>query len=456
MKLEKFFKLCAGKKGENTPFFKRTRSRGRMASKQNKAAGGGSPTQKSQQQPSSQQAQSQKELDFEQLKDFISQALKSSQQDLKQEIKQEIKEVKEMVQEKYDKVTQKLMTVVTGLSKVVVQTDKKVEDLKSKVDVKLQDVDYKISNVENKAQRIENEITMMQFRSMEFAIRLRGIKESARENLRLICVDALALMLKVEPDLIDCKMDKVYRVNSWIAKQKGLPRDVVIYFTDRKIRNDILQRSFVSTVQIEGKEIGVYKELPPKMLRDRKDFGFLVKELKKQGIPFRWDAPNGIILRFQEMRYRLNTVEKAEEFYQKVFKTASTFPRTSSMLDTKESEREFEQETQEQRKQSELEAMEKQGAVGGFLEEPLIDFPPEVMAELPKSTREVALDLASLAEAKEQRITRAAYKQIKEQQQYQQRPKSPQDGKQDEAMGGTLEENLQQMFLSLQDTPNDN
>ncbi|XP_060543091.1 transmembrane protein 168 isoform X4 [Pantherophis guttatus] len=320
--------------------------------------------------------------------------------------------MKNLVKENYDKVTDKLSNAVSGLSEIIIKVDSKLEEFKSEVNVKIKDTDFKISDVDNKIQRVEDEITMMKFRSMEFAIRIRGIKESDRQDLRQICADALAVLLKINSDEIFYKIDKIYRVNSWVARQRQLPRDVVIYFTDRRMRNDILQKSFLSSVQVEGTEVGIYKELPPKMLKDRKDFGFLVKELNKLEIPFRWDAPTGIILKYQGERHQLNTVEKAVYFYYNVFKERSPSPRSSTVLEIKESEKEKQpqQELEVQLKQIELDPTEAQGAVGGFLEEPLLESSPIL------TTRDVALDLERMAEAKDQRITRAVSKQLKEKQ----------------------------------------
>lgn len=462
MKLGKFLKrfLAGGRKEQSNSFLKKFGACGRMASKQTKAdtkpAGGGSPTPKAQSQtviqPSSQQAQSQKG-ETDDLRTFIAQMLSKQ----KEELKQEIHQIKDVMQQKYDKVSQDMMTVVNGLSEVILQTDKKVEELNEEVQTKFEKVEHKFSEADSRAQRLENEVTMIQFRHMEFAIRLRGIKEENREDLRRRCSEALAYMLKKPVEMIVDKIDKIYRVNSWMARQRNLPRDVVIYFTDRRLRNEIIQASFVTTIQFDGLEVGVFKELPPKMLKDRKEFGFLVKELKKQNIQFRWDAPVGIILRYQDKRYRLNTLEKAEEFYYQIAKEGPKSPYTSSVVELKETleGQQCEQDSLQMCKQREMEELEVQGAVGGLLDEPLLELSPELPFGCPQSTSEVALDTFVLSEPKDRRITRAVSKKMKE--------KEAQQGKQllySEAVGGAkrkismTEQKLQQVRLSLQAAPN--
>ncbi|XP_060545722.1 uncharacterized protein LOC132711246 [Pantherophis guttatus] len=426
-----------------------------MASKkqEGKATGGGSPTHKHETQlPPAQQLQTQKkEIDVGDLKEFISRTLddkfQKSQQEIDdklqkshQEFMQEINEVKDMVKQNQNKVTKKISEVASGLAEFIGKVDFKVEEFKSEVNVKMKDNDYKIADVDNKMQRVENEIVMIQFRAMEFAIRLRGIQEEERQDLRQVCSEALAKILQVNPDVVFHKIDKIYRVNSWVARQRQLPRDVVIYFTDREIRNDILQKSFYTSVQVGGSRIGIYKELPPKMLKARKEFGFLVKELQNLQIPFRWDAPVGIIFRYKGERYRLNTVEKAQHFYTTILKERTPSPRTSTVLEIKESEeKQPQRELQEQSKQ-ELE--EVQGAEGGFLDEPLLESSP-------------ILDPVRMIEVKDQRITRAQAKLLKQKQQQQQERQDKEADKstaqETGAMGGArskLSDDLQ-LFCSL-------
>ncbi|XP_060546126.1 uncharacterized protein LOC117661176 isoform X1 [Pantherophis guttatus] len=264
-----------------------------------------------------------------------------------EKFKLEIKEIGELVKSKFDFLDQKILKTANGLADFVIQLDANTKLLESKMketeenlDDKIQkikkdlaniqdnssedkpkmEVDQKIGNEENVQQRIEREVLMIQYNFTEYAIRLRGLQENDRDDLRKISSEILAGILKVQPDEVFCRIDRIYRINSWLAKQKQLPRDVVIYFTDKGIRNDIVQNSFSSTLQFRGRKIWIFKELPPKMLMERKKFGFLVSELKKRNILFRWDVPAGLIFRHQGVRYQLNTVEKAEEFYQKNFK----------------------------------------------------------------------------------------------------------------------------------------
>lgn len=159
-------------------------------------------------------------------------------------------------------------------------------------------LETKVEEVQAKVDKSDDEMVLMQYRSMEFALRIRGLKENNRENLEEICAEALAEVIGVQAEEFSIHIDKVYRVNSWLARQRQLPRDVVIYFTTRKIRNLILQASYKNKIKIEGQEVLMLKEIPPKMLRNRKNFTFLTDELRKRQIQFRRDVPAGIILNY--------------------------------------------------------------------------------------------------------------------------------------------------------------
>ncbi|XP_058024343.1 uncharacterized protein LOC131190875 [Ahaetulla prasina] len=213
-----------------------------------------------------------------------------------------------------------LVSAVQGLASNVILLEQEVEEIK-KDNLKLEN---KIEVVQSKMDKADDEIVLVQYRAMEHALRIRGMKEHKQENLKQIFSEAFAEILAVRPVDVAFHIDKIYCVNSWIARQRNLPRDIVIYFTTRTVRNEILQASFKGDkIQAAGQDILILKEIPPKMLRARKEFAFLVNELKKHQIEYRWDIPTGIIVYYEGKAHRLNTVSKAREFYAYVLKAGS-------------------------------------------------------------------------------------------------------------------------------------
>lgn len=174
---------------------------------------------------------------------------------------------------------------------------------------------------QGKVARLEEENIMLHFKEMERAVRIRGIPENKQLDLERAVAEAFAGALDWRVENIGYEIEKVYRVNSGFARQRGLPRDVVVYFVRKRMRNDIMQAYYNLRFKVAGHEILLLKEIPSIILRRRKELAFLTDELKKRGIQFRWEIPVGIIFYFDGKRQRIITVEKAKEFYTQLVKT---------------------------------------------------------------------------------------------------------------------------------------
>jgi uncharacterized protein YoxC len=184
-------------------------------------------------------------------------------------------------------------------------------------------LEVKMTETQNKMDRIETELLTLQYKEMEYALRVRGLKEDPQEDLIKLFADAFAPLLHWQPVEVERIFERVYRVNSWVARQKKLPRDVVVYFYKKSLRNIIIEESYNNKFQVGDQDVLVLKEIPPKMLKSRREFAFLTDELKKKQLQFRWDVPTGLVLNYLGTRYRLTTVEKAKEFYYNVLKVDS-------------------------------------------------------------------------------------------------------------------------------------
>ncbi|XP_058039015.1 uncharacterized protein LOC131198416 [Ahaetulla prasina] len=204
---------------------------------------------------------------------------------LKEQLKLSEDRQKEMMENFNAKIREDILMAVQGLSK-------KIEGL----EVEMQQISQSNKHLEDK------------------------MKEERGEDLRKIISEALAEFIEVEPQEVAYQIDKIYRVNSWIARQRKLPRDIVVYFVKRTMRNQILQVSYQTTLKIGEQELKVLKEIPSKMLRDRKEFAFFTQELKKHQIQFRWEVPVGLTVFYQGRRYRIDTVLKAKDFLSTVLK----------------------------------------------------------------------------------------------------------------------------------------
>ncbi|XP_058023493.1 uncharacterized protein LOC131190277 [Ahaetulla prasina] len=270
----------------------------------------------------------------ENLKDFMQEKFKVITDEMS-EMKEQILEIQVGNKE----VKEGFVIAVQSLATNVILLEEEVEEIKQH-NSKLEN---KMAEFQSKMEKTDDEIVLIQYRNMEFALRIRGLKENKEENLREIFSEVFAEILAVCPADVAYQIDKIYRVNSWIARQKKLPRDV-IYFTNRTVRNQILQASYKGEkIQIAGQGILILKEIPPKMLRARKEFAFLVNELKKRQIEYRWDIPTGIIVYYAGKVHCLNTVGKAGEFYVEALKVGSPPPLEARRRETEVKEREVKQ-----------------------------------------------------------------------------------------------------------------
>uniref|UniRef100_A0A2D4IZ47 L1 transposable element RRM domain-containing protein n=1 Tax=Micrurus lemniscatus lemniscatus TaxID=129467 RepID=A0A2D4IZ47_MICLE len=252
-------------------------------------------------------------------------------QELYQALQINFKKQSEELDEKIQKMEEKWEEKVESLAETIQQQHDAMRDdivlAFQGIMAQIQDIDQanlqrdnKMEEIQEKIEKSDAEGVMMQYRAMECAIRIRGLKENDGEDLRQIFADALEKFLDDKDVDWAWNIDKIYRVNSWIARQRKLPRDVVIYFVTRGARNRVIQHSFQNKLKILGQEVAVLKEIPPKMLKVRKDYSFLVTELKRRQVQYRWDVPYGIIVTYKGERHRLNTVEKARDFYDKILK----------------------------------------------------------------------------------------------------------------------------------------
>ncbi|XP_058047818.1 uncharacterized protein LOC131202669 [Ahaetulla prasina] len=235
---------------------------------------------------------------------------------LKEQLKLSEDRQKEMMENFNAKIREDILMAVQGLSKKIEGLEVEMQQI-SQSNKHLED---KMKGVQKKVDQNEDQVVILQYKLMEGALRIRGMQEERGEDLRKIRSEALAEFIEVEPQEVAYQIDKIYRVNSWIARQRKLPRDIVVYFVKRTMRNQILQVSYQTTLKIGEQELKVLKEIPSKMLRDRKEFAFFTQELKKHQIQFRWEVPVGLTVFYQGRRYRIDTVLKAKDFLSTVLK----------------------------------------------------------------------------------------------------------------------------------------
>lgn len=147
-------------------------------------------------------------------------------------------------------------------------------------------------------------------------LRFRGIPEDKDENISEMLVRKIAELLGEPPKDLNFNFNSVYRVNSNYALQKKLPRDVVAQVTSKKLKEDILNKTYKEPLEWEGKKIKILKELPREVINRRKNYKPLTEKLKNYKIRFRWEIPEGLSFFLKGTRRNVMNLEKMKEVLQ--------------------------------------------------------------------------------------------------------------------------------------------
>lgn len=121
-------------------------------------------------------------------------------------------------------------------------------------------------------------------------------------------VENIANYLGEQSEDVTFNVDSVDRVNSSHASLHQLPR-VVVHLISKKMKEDIMAKSFKETLEIEGKTVKILRELHKKATNSRKEFKPLADKLKKLKIRFQWEIPRGVSFFFKNKRKFVSDLE---------------------------------------------------------------------------------------------------------------------------------------------------
>ncbi|XP_042304628.1 uncharacterized protein LOC121921121 [Sceloporus undulatus] len=226
-------------------------------------------------------------------------AIERSRDELKAEFRRELRN-------EIGEITSRLDKIDGDLKKINGKVEKLETDMKK--------MEIKVETIYKDQQEEQESILRLQLKQRENCLKLRGLPENVNENLYTLLTPILAKFIGESETLFPWEIDRVYRLNSRIAKIKKLPRDVVIYFVRKQTKEIILRQSFTTKLMIENKEITVLRDIPGKILKRRKEYNFLIEQLKARKILYKWDDLEGVIVTWKQRKVRLNSTEKARLF----------------------------------------------------------------------------------------------------------------------------------------------
>nr|XP_060616671.1 trichohyalin-like [Anolis sagrei ordinatus] len=240
--------------------------------------------------------------------------------DLKKELKEEI-----------GKMRTEMMVMQQEINEL--QKEKKeVKETQAKVQAHIKKLELKNSRLEAKQEETEA-------KDMEFQLRLRNIQEEVKEDISAKVIEILTELMECPKQEMKERTDRIYRINTNYAKRNKTARDVIVHFTKKTARDDILRVNNRRNIYYKGKKIIILKEFPSTVLKKRRKYAFLTEELKNQKIRFRWERDEGLMLTYEDKRYWIKDEERAKEFLQKIKKNKKPKEREHEEGRTKKKKR---------------------------------------------------------------------------------------------------------------------
>lgn len=175
--------------------------------------------------------------------------------------------------------------MIASLAKAVEFNAAEVKDCKNKV-IQLEKKNEQLLK-ENRD--LKERVREQERYRMRWCLRLKGMKETKDENIR---ENVLQILQKITPELkLEEAVDIVHRLGK---RADGRNRNVVVLFTQRRIKEEIWKRSKDSSVcKREG--VSFTEMLPQEDLEDRRRLWPLIDEARRAGKRAYFRGPHGFI-----------------------------------------------------------------------------------------------------------------------------------------------------------------
>lgn len=76
-----------------------------------------------------------------------------------------------------------------------------------------------------------------------------------------------------------------------------------------------MKRTRDEPMTYKGKEIQTLKQIPRRVREQRRHYQFLTMQLIKYKVMFMWLIPEGMLISWQNKKFKIDTLDKAQEFY---------------------------------------------------------------------------------------------------------------------------------------------
>lgn len=249
----------------------------------------------------------------------------SKQTDITMTILRELREFKtqsrQELKETRDEIRTDMHREIEGLARKLDKISNEINEIREdvvEVTEKTRELEERTEKIYKEREQDRQNILIQEIRYRERSAKIRGLPEKENERILDYLLPELARYMKITEELLDTQIEKIFRINSTYARERNLPRDVAICFTNVRTREKLCQINYDERLMIEGKEIEIFRDIPAYVLKKRQEYRFLTQLLQRREIRYRWEKIEGITFTYKQRRYKVNTVEKAKEMYRRL------------------------------------------------------------------------------------------------------------------------------------------
>ncbi|XP_033020530.1 uncharacterized protein LOC117055222 [Lacerta agilis] len=195
-------------------------------------------------------------------------------------------------------------TMTSRLNKQEETLKKHVEDCKD-YKKNYESTKEEMMKIRETQEAIWDSLAMQELRQNDLTLRVRGLKEYQDENVEITLIKGIAEWMQLKEEDVSICIDRAFRLRSKQARNGSWPGD------------KIMQHKKQEKPRIEGKEIIIMREVPPRLLRKRSKYKPLTEVLKRNNILFKWEFPEGISFTYKQSRKKLTSEFEIEKFWRK-------------------------------------------------------------------------------------------------------------------------------------------
>lgn len=243
--------------------------------------------------------------EMKELRHEMKEDLRESSQETRDEMKEIRSEIRRDLKKELDNFGRKMEKMTQDISK----TQKEVEKIKEKTD-RLDKTSNEISQLQVQQQSKD---LMNELRYRDKCIKIRGLEEKSKEDLYTRIIPVLAEYIDYSEERMEAELDNLFRINSNVARDRKIPRDILVCFMKSRTKDKIIQRSYEQELIIEGNALKIFKDIPPQIMTQRQKYKPLIQLLRNMRIDYRWERIEGLTVIYEQRRYKIDNLDKARE-----------------------------------------------------------------------------------------------------------------------------------------------